>query len=314
MPIILTSLILLVSLLVLAKSAEVVVKNLIRAANTLRLSTFVVSFIILGFATSTPEIFVGVNSAFENTPQLSLGNTIGATIVLLTLITGLMAVVTGKVVLDAAFAKKDLLVMNFVILLPVLLLYDARLTRIDAILMLLAYGFYILRVYSERSKLSHPISLNHNSSLWKNFIFLAVGFTGLAIASNFAVDAAAKIAEFLKIPVLMMGILVFSIGTNFPELILTITALRKKQKMIVLGNVMGSATTNTFVIAIVSLIQPFQVMDKGLFSVTVFFLTTSVVMFSFFVKSKNQISRIEGVALLSLYSFFLITEIVLKLI
>jgi cation:H+ antiporter len=112
----------------------------------------------------------------------------------------------------------------------------------------------------------------------------------------------------------MMGILVFSIGTNFPELILTITALRKKQKMIVLGNVMGSATTNTFVIAIVSLIQPFQVMDKGLFSVTVFFLTTSVVMFSFFVKSKNQISRIEGVALLSLYSFFLITEIVLKLI
>src|SRR3989344_5218821 len=314
MSVVTTFAVLFVSLIVLAKSADLVVKNLIKTANTIRLSTSVVSFLVLGLATSTPEFFVGVNSAIDKTPQLSLGNTIGATIVLLTLITGLMAVVSGKVVLDSVFAKKDLIIMNFIILLPVALLFDSKLSRLDAVIMFIAYGFYMLRVYNERHRLSHPISLNHKPGFLRSLLFLILGFVGLAIASNYAVHSARSLAEFLKIPVLMVGVLVFSIGTNFPELILTITAIRKKQKMIVLGNVMGSATTNTLVIALVALIQPFEILDIRLFTVSVFFLATSVVTFSYFVKSKNQITRPEGFALLSLYSFFLIAEIISKLI
>ena len=308
-------LILSASLLILAKSAELVVRNLIKIANILRWSTFIVSFIILGIFSSTPEIFVGINSVMENTPQLSLGNVIGASIVLLTLVVGLTATITGKVVVDSTFAKKDLFIMNIVILLPILLLYDGRLTRIDSLIMYFAYGIYVYRMYKERHKLSHPIAnLNHSTQFTKSISLLILGFLGLALSSNFAVDSAIEVARFLKIPVLLLGILLFSIGTNFPELIVTLTAIRKKQKTIVLGNVLGSATTNTLVIAIVSFIQPFSVLEFSTFMVSVFFLATSVVTFSLFVKSKNEVSRTEGLLLLSLYAFFVISEIVTKLI
>lgn len=315
MPILSQSLILVVSLVVLAKSADLVVKNLVKIANIMRLSTFLVSFVILGAATSTPELFVGINAVAENSPQLSLGNVMGASIVLLSLITGLTALITGKVVVDATFTKRDLFVMNLVILMPIILLYDGALSKLDSAVMFLVYGIYVVRVYRERHKLSHPIvNHNHKSQIAKRLLMLLVGFLGLAFASNYAVDSAIVLATALKIPILLLGILVFSIGTNFPELIIALTAIRKKQKTIVLGNVMGSATTNTLVLAIVSFLQPFEVLDLSTFIVSVFFLVTTVVSFSFFIKSKNEISRLEGVFLLSIYAFFVITEIISKLI
>jgi cation:H+ antiporter len=238
----------------------------------------------------------------------------GASIVLLSLITGLTALITGKVVVDATFTKKDLFIMNLVILTPVMLLYDGRITKIDSLIMFAVYGIYVMRMYQERHKLSHPIANhNHKSQIAKRVLMLLLGFLGIAIASNFAVDSAISIATTLKIPVLLLGILVFSVGTNFPELIIAFTAIKNKQKTIVLGNVMGSATTNTLVIAVVSFLQPFEVLDFNTFVVSVFFLATTIVSFSFFVKSKNEISRLEGIFLLSIYSFFVIFEIITKL-
>jgi cation:H+ antiporter len=304
-----------ISLFVLAKSADMVLKNLIKIANSLRWSTFIVSFFILGFATSTPELFVGINAALDNTPQLSLGNVIGASIVLLTLISGLTAFLSGKVVLDSTFARKDLILMNLVIFMPVILLYDLKLSRLDAVIIIITYFVYMIGIYKDRQKLPHPVYPNHKkTSITRHILLFIFGFIGLAIASSFAVDSARDLAEFLNIPILMIGVLIFSIGTNFPELILSITAVKKKQKTIVLGNVLGSTTTNTLVIAIVALIQPFEILDPKVFAVSVIFLALSVFAFSTFTKSKNEISRVEGLFLLSIYSFFVIFEVITKLI
>lgn len=314
MPLGVNILILITSLFVLAKSADLVVKNLIKVANIMRLSTFIVSFVILGIATSTPEIFVGINSVIEDSPQLSLGNVMGASIVLLTLITGVTALITGKVVVDATFTKKDLFIMNLVILMPVFLLYDSKITKLDSFIMFLTYMVYVIRMYQERHKLSHPIANhNHKSLICKRLFVIVIGFTGLALASHCAVHSAIIIAASLRIPILLLGTLLFSVGTNFPELTIAFTAMRNKQKTIVLGNVMGSATTNTLIIAIVSFLKPFEIQDFATFIISVFFLATTIVSFSFFVKSKNEISRLEGLFLLSIYSFFVIFEIISKL-
>jgi cation:H+ antiporter len=308
-------LILTISLALLAKSASVVVQNLVKTANILRWSTFIVSFIALGLASSTPEFFVGINAALDNTPQLSLGNVIGASIVLLTLLTGLTALISGKVIVDSTFTNKDLIIMNGVIILPVVLLYDGSLDRIDSIIMFVAYLGYVLRIYKGRHKLSHPISkISNNHELQKSLVFLLLGFVGLAIASNFAVDSARAIAEFLNIPILLIGILVFSLGTNFPELIIALTAVRRRQKAIVIGNVLGSTATNTLVISIVSFISPFEIQDFNLFKLSVFFLIVAIASFSFFVKSKNEITRVEGFFLLSVYVFFILSEVVSKIV
>jgi len=307
--------ILLISLAVLAKSASLVVQNLVKTANILRWSTFIVSFIALGLASSAPELFVGINASLDNTPQLSLGNVMGASIVLLTLLTGLTALISGKVIVDATFTHKDLFIMNCVIMLPIVLLYDGSLNRIDSAIMFAAYLLYVIRIYNTRNKLSHPVSkINHNNELQKSIAYLLLGFVGLAIASNFAVDSARAIAEFLNVPVLLLGILVFSLGTNFPELVIALAAVKRKQKAIVIGNVLGSTTTNTLIISIVAFIKPFEVLDFSLFKLSVFFLVIAIASFTYFIKSKNAITRLEGIYLLSVYVFFILFEVISKIV
>lgn len=316
---ILDILILLGCLIVLAKSAQVIIKNLVKIAHMFSWSTFSVGFFIMGIATSAPEFSVGLNSVAENTPQLSLGNTIGASIVLLTLITGLSALVSGKVIINASFAKKDLMLMSTVILLPVVLLWDSYFSRFDSFVMLSGYLLYVIHTYRERHRIP-PTPPNSQTNDFnkrkfsKHLASVIISFLVLAIASRITVDKAVDLAETFKVPIILIGVLLFSVGTNFPEIVLTITSIRDRQKSLLLGNVLGSATTNTLVIALVSFIQPFGIKDYPTFTVSVFFLATTVFVFSYFVRSKNEISRLEGFALLSIYSFFVIAEVFTKLV
>ncbi len=78
-------LILIGSCLVLIRSSTWVVRSLTRIAKTLKWSEFLVSFCLMAFATSLPELFVGLSAAFHKIPQLSFGNIIGANILNLTL-------------------------------------------------------------------------------------------------------------------------------------------------------------------------------------------------------------------------------------
>lgn len=315
MPFLLFSSALILSLIFIGKSAQVAIKHLTHIAKALSWNSFVVAFLILGVATSTPELLIGINSALDNTPQLSLGNLIGATIVLLTLLVGLTALITGRVGIDVSFSKKDLFVTNFVLLFPLALFYDNYFSRLDSLAVLLVYGFYITKVYFDRRHVKdESLEKLIDGNLIKHFLIFLLAFGVVAISSKVAVESAEFIAETIKIPLLLMGVLFFSIGTNLPEMAVTATSIKKHNTSLVGGNVLGSATTNSLIIAILGLIKPIKVYETNLLMVSVFFFTISVLVFSYFVKSKSEISRIEGFFLLSIYCFFLIFEIITKLV
>ncbi|OGM22221.1 hypothetical protein A2961_02480 [Candidatus Woesebacteria bacterium RIFCSPLOWO2_01_FULL_39_21] len=311
------SLILLTSLAALAKSAQVVVKNLLHFAKALSWNTFITGFLILGVMSSTPEFFVGVNSAIDGTPQLSLGNLIGASLVLLTLITGITAAYTGGISLSRTFPWSEVVIMDAVILSPLLLLLDRSLTRVDALILLSAWGIYAWRLYKNQVNLAenvvHSANSSFNHKMTRALTFFVLGFFGLVIASRFAVNSAVALAGMINVPVLIIGILIFAIGTNLPELILSFTAVHEHQKNLILGDVLGSATTNTLVLSIVGLIHPFEINDLEVFTTSTLFLIAAVAFFSFLVKSRNRISREEGMALLGLYILFVTIEVTTKI-
>jgi cation:H+ antiporter len=318
MDITLQILILLLSLVILGKSADIVIKNLVRISTILSWNTFVVAFIVLGVATSTPEFFVGINAAIDKTTQLSLGNVMGATIVLLGLVIGSTAYFSGKVALSHFLTKKEIFLMGIIILLPIFLLLDLEFSRIDAVVSACSYCAYIYYMYKSHTKhkrdhLTTTIQQISITSLQNSALMFLVGFVGVTIASRFAVNNALLIAETLNVPVLIIGVLVFSLGTNLPEIILAFTALRSKNKSIVLGNVLGSATTNTLVISLASIIHPTQINDPEVFITTTLFLFAMVIAFAYFIRSKSDISKEEGLILLGLYGLFVLTEIVTKI-
>jgi cation:H+ antiporter len=306
---------LLLSLVFVGKASQIAIKQLTTIAQRLSWSTFTVSFLILGVATSIPEFLIGINSALDKNPQLSLGNLMGATIVLLTLIVGLSALLTGKVHIDSSFTKNDLFAANFILLFPLALFYDNYFGRADATLVLASYILYIAKIYKDKrkSKVYTPEPAN-KGKLLKHILILLGSILIVALSSKLAVESAIFIASKAKLSLLLVGILILSIGTNLPEISVSISAVRKGSISLVGGNVLGSASTNSLIIALLGLIHPIKIQETDVFLTSVFFFTISVVVFSYFLKSKSEISRLEGILLLSIYSFFLIMEIVAKLL
>lgn len=309
---------LLASLTILGKSAHTVVKSLIKITHILSWNRFSVAFIILGIVTSMPEFFVGINSALDKNPQLSLGNVLGATVVLLALVSGATAFFSGRVVFSSWLTKKEFFLMISIILLPILLFYDLVLSRFDALIIICAYSLYLYYVYSSSHKIDHQDQKIETQveehKLERSAFFLLMGIIGIFVSSRIAVNSAIFLGNVLKIQVLILGILIFSIGTNLPEIVLTFTGLRDKQRTIAMGNILGSATTNSLVLAVTSLISPIQIKDLETFAVSAFFFVGTVLTFFFIVKSKSDISKSEGAVLLGIYILFVIAEITTNLL
>ncbi|MDP3918986.1 MAG: sodium:calcium antiporter, partial [Nanoarchaeota archaeon] len=78
-----------IAIFVLLKSVNITIKSLTNLAKSINISEFVIATIFMGVATSLPELFIGINSAIKNIPQLSLGNVIGASLLDLTLVIGI---------------------------------------------------------------------------------------------------------------------------------------------------------------------------------------------------------------------------------
>ena len=304
-------LILLLGLFILGKSAHFVVTVVTQIGHRLRLSQFITGFIILGVATSTPEIFVGIQSAISGTPQLSLGNLFGANIVLLTLISGLAAILNHGMNVKAEMAHNHrLLQISLLILAPLILLVDSSLSRLDALFLVVMYVGYLIYTYKQRPADSPPLDrplIDHKT--WHVAFLAVIGLLGLVVSARAVVVTGVNIAALLHIPSLIVGTLLLSLGTNLPELSVVFAAIRHHHPNLVVGDVLGSASTNTLVIALLGLISPFVISEWAILESAGIMMIVVLGVFFYFAKSKDKLSLGEGLVLVGLYIAFLTSQV-----
>jgi cation:H+ antiporter len=141
----------LVACIFLILSGTLLVRSLSKLASYLRMSEFVISFILIAFATSVPELFVGISSALQNNTALSLGNVIGSNILNLTLIAGIIILLKRGIMIESKKTKADALYMFFIIALPFVLMWIGHaISRIDGVILLVAFFLYARKLYRER--------------------------------------------------------------------------------------------------------------------------------------------------------------------
>src|SRR3989344_4371833 len=116
---------------VLSGSASLVVRSASTLAYKMGITSYAVGFFLLGILTSTPEMFVALQSAIDDVPQLSMGNLLGGSILLLSFVIGLSSVLLGKVRLNHGFKFHEILVSSVVIASPVAFVWDGQLTRTE---------------------------------------------------------------------------------------------------------------------------------------------------------------------------------------
>ncbi len=287
--------------------------SITRLSRHLHLGEFITGVLVLSFATSAPELFVGISSALSGNVQLAAGNLIGATILLFAGLAGFAAIAQNGLSTNREIKSHQLLFTNLLILLPVIFLLDKSLSRIEGLFLV---GLYSLRLVQEISESEREVQLNQHpqQGMLKTIFHVTFAITLLIISSHFVVASAVSIAQIAGISTLLVGLLILSFGTNLPEITLIATALRKHHQQMALGDIIGSATANSLILGIVALISPFSITDQGEILLGGLFLLAALAFFSIASYTRRHISLKEGYFLVLIYIAFVIAELAIKIV
>lgn len=280
-------------------------------------SGFTVAFFVLGFLTSISEISVMINSSLNKTPQISAGNLSGASFVILLLIVPLVAIIGKGIQLRNTLHRRNLGLALFTVALPTLLMLDGSVSKSEGLICLLVYVtlIYIVRKQDSKSapKLVEAVTkelVDKRKATAKDAIKIIVGGLFIFIAGHLLVDEAVYFSVALSIPASIIGLLLLSIGTNIPELVIAIRSILKKHKDIAFGDYLGSTVTNTLVFGFLPWLNGRFSVEPTEFIGTAVLMVTGFTGFYIFAKSKNKITKQEGMVLVAVYGIFVLVQLV----
>lgn len=300
--------------IVLAVSATFLVKNLVKIAEFLRITEFAAAFIIMAVATSLPELFVGIMSALTGNPALSFGNIIGANIIDLTLVMGIIIIASRNIKIKDKEIKKDAFFMSLIALLPLILfLIGNVLSRLDGLILLAIFFVYSRRLLKRQKKFKEKMKNRiKRYEIIFTMLFFIFSLGVLFVSANFIVKYATLLAVDLALPQIMIGLFLVSIGTTLPELTFGVRAAMLRHGEMALGDQIGTVICNaTFILGVVALIEPITAAFAP-FIIASAFLLLSCFLFITFTESGNRLDMKEGISLILLYIFFVMVEFYIK--
>jgi len=322
-----------ISFLLLFWSGSRVVKGLMKISKYLGWKEFVVAFFVMAFAGALPNLFVGINSAIAGIPELSFGEIVGGNVVDMTLAIGLALLFSGR-----TFTIKSKMVQTSTVftvvaaILPLILIWDSNLSRIDGVILLLFFFIYIFWIFSkgERFKMVYRgKSLEKRTTIWdliketdepktiqefkrflRNVWQTLFSIFLLLLAAWGVVKSISVFSAQFSIGLPVVSILVVGLGNALPETYFAIVSARKGRTWLILGDLMGSVIVcATFVLGIVVLISPIEGIDFSPFAIARIFLIISAIYFLIAVKTDKRITKKEGIILILIYLAFLAVEI-----
>lgn len=302
-------------------------KFVLGASNTARsfsISPLIVGVVIVGLGTSAPEMLVSAMAAADGNTGLSIGNAIGSNITNIGLMLGITAMLY-PLQIHSKLLQREMPILLAIIGLSYFILWDMELSFANGLLlltlMLLMLAFTIWEAKNQPDDaLSQEIleELPEQVSKGEAIKWLLIGILILIASSRILVWGAVEIAEYYQVSDLIIGLTIVAIGTSLPELAATITAARKKEYDLALGNIIGSNIFNILgVMALPGLIRP-GTFDSAVLTrdyPVMLGLTIALLIFSIAWRrgTTGVLARVEGGLLLAGYigyMFWLYTELI----
>jgi len=253
-------LLLLLGILCAGIGGEMFVRGAVGIAEWARISPGIIGATVAAFATSSPELFVGVTSAQIGKPEIALGDSLGSNVVNVAFILALALVISG-IQAPRQSVRRD---FTMALLAPVftgLLFLDGKLSRIDGVIMLLIFFVWlfkvIMEVRKERSAAGEVLG-EHRSGLAILSGIVGLGF--LIAAGNFIVTSAQGIATDLGVDKFIVSATVVALGTGTPELATVIISKLRGHDEVGLGTILGSNIFNgLWIVGIAATIYPIAI-------------------------------------------------------
>jgi cation:H+ antiporter len=310
------------SLVLLAWSAERFIDGSVSTARHLGMSPLLIGMVIVGFGTSAPELVVSVLAALEGNSGIALGNVYGSNICNIALILGLSALIR-PITVNSKIIRKELPILTLTTALAIWQLWDGEISRLDALILLIIFAALMIGAFWEsRKKNVDELNLDiaeelntHLMPIGKALLWVFVGLLLLVSSSRLLIWGAVEIARSFAVNDLIIGLTIVAVGTSLPELASSTIAVRKGQHDIALGNILGSTLFNTLMVTgVAGLIQPLTVAPELLSrdAVMMAALTVSLFIVGHGFRGPARINRVSGALLLGsfiAYTAYLISTV-----
>ena len=307
-----------VGFFLITKGADIFIDCTVKIGRKTGISELILGATIVSFATTLPELTVSVFASIDNYTTMSLGNAVGSIICNTGLILGLVVIISPFKVDKNMFSSKSIILLISVLTLMVLGA-NRSISRGDGlilIVLLIVFMYSNIKSVSGKNRINSPNNMQSNScdniksSKHENLkvgILFVLGLIMMVVGSKLLVDNGVKIANSIGVPQGIISLTVIALGTSLPELVSSLTAIKKKHHGISVGNILGANILNIVsVIGISSLINDLPILSQNM-RIDFEFMTIILLILILPTIKSGKLYRVQGLLLLSSYIIYITT-------
>ncbi|MCM1181572.1 MAG: calcium/sodium antiporter [Clostridium sp.] len=242
---ILSIFILVLGLVMLVKGADWFVDGAASLAARFGIPQLVIGLTIVAMGTSLPEAAVSITAALKGNSGITVGNVVGSNILNVLIILGITAVI-----IPVAIQKSTLLyeIPFMLVVSGVLLVMGITGQSVNRLEGIGLWAFFVLYMgylyFLAKQPGNAPAQESKTMPAWKCLLLIVLGGIMIVLGSDFAVNGASQLARMFGVSERFIGLTIVALGTSLPELVTSVTAARKGNADIAIGNIVGSNLFN----------------------------------------------------------------------
>lgn len=288
----------------LVKGADYFVDGAAGIATKFGIPQLVVGLTIVAMGTSAPEAAVSITGAMNGAADISVGNVVGSNILNIFIILGITGFITSVAVQKSTLMIEMPFMMAITVVLIVLGMTGNELTFFEGIIFWVLFLVYLGYLYVLAKKGTEE-EATEDRPVWKLIRFVLVGGAVVVFGANVSVNAATALAQAIGISEKFIGLTIVALGTSLPELVASVTAAKKGNADIAIGNIVGSNIFNIlFVLGTSALITPIPY--KASFLVDGIIAVAAGVLLWVATIRKKELTRPWGIVMLLGYAAYFV--------
>lgn len=291
---------LVVGFVMLIKGADWFVDGAASLAGKFGIPQLVIGLTIVAMGTSAPEAAVSISAALQDNAGITIGNVVGSNILNVLIILGLASVIIPIAVKKSTIKYEMPFTILITVVLAVLGLWDNKISRLEGGVLWALFIVYLVYLFLMTKKGEAEAEENESKldKVWKMLLFIVIGGGLIIWGSDVTVDAATYIAHYFGMSEQLIGLTIVALGTSLPELITSVTAAKKGNADIAMGNIVGSNIFNIlFVVGTTALITPVAYAPSFLVD-SIVAVATMVLLWVLVINKERKLKRWGGAILL----------------
>lgn len=270
---------------------------------------FVVGATVVSFATTLPELLVSVRAAMNGSAQLAIGNAVGSVTANTTLIMGVSLVAMAGVVSRKEFSLKGGLLLAAIIGLTVISL-NGYLPVWSAFVLWTIFIIFMVSnlIEGKKSASAEKSDTYEKKEVPAKILFFVIGTISIVFGAEFLVSSGKTIAAGFGVSEAIIGFTVIALGTSLPEFVTTLTAVRKKENSLSVGNIIGANIIDTTLILPLCCVINGQALPVDrinlVFDFPVCIAACAMAVIPTIIQGKFK--KWQGYALLAIYAFYML--------